>query len=179
MKDAIVDKLRRFLISHNPLTEECHVIYLLVEIRKLLDCAPECENEFLRFYCDWSVHTEKTGRIHVIAPMIQEIEDSIVKGHRFSDWQFSPANDSPIKLIYKKELFENMKNLFLQLSLPMDIFEEKNLEYFLRLLIQVLINQPIYPKDNKIKSICFRDAVGANLEFVFNDGKVHRFLNAF
>ena len=179
MEDSIIYKLRQFLNARNPITEECHVVYLLVQIRKLLDRIPERENEFLRFYCDWSVHTEKTGRIHVIAPIIQGIEDCIMKGHHFASGQFSPANNKPIEFIYKEELLKNMKDLFLQVNLPMDIFEQKNWIQFLQLLIQVLIDQPISPREGNIKSLCFRSAVGANLEVIFNDGKVYRFLNAF
>ena len=179
MKDAILDKLRSFLITHNPFTEECHVVYLFVEIRKLLSLPSEYENGILRFYCDWSLHTEKTRNLNVIAPIAEGIENSILNGHQFRDGQFLPSNNDAIKFIYKEELLNNMRDLFLQLNLPMDIFEEKNRECFLRLLIQVLVNQPII-LDRKIKSLCFRHAiVAANLEVVFNDGERHRFINAF
>ena len=103
-----------------------------------------------------------------------------MNGHKFPDGQFMPSNDNAVKFIYKEELFKNMSSFFHSLALPMDIFEKKNWESFLPLLIEVLIDQPIILDGKEVKSLCFRPAIGAaNLEVVFNKGKVHRFINVF
>ena len=62
-REEIIEKLDEFLSSHSPLMEECHIVYLMVEIRKILDHERDHrkngEFSLLRFYCDWTVHTEK------------------------------------------------------------------------------------------------------------------------
>ncbi len=58
---AIEEKLDRHLSSKAPLTE-ARVVYILVEIRKLLEMLERQEEEdnypWLRFYCDWALHTK-------------------------------------------------------------------------------------------------------------------------
>ena len=56
-RSAIEDKLRYQLLSRSRLTE-ARVVYILVEVRKLM----ELQNEFhrypaVRFCCDWALHT--------------------------------------------------------------------------------------------------------------------------
>ena len=61
-KNSIVDKISDFLHSHPTLTEECQAVYVMVELRKILDHDKKTgikEFDILRFYCDWTVHTEK------------------------------------------------------------------------------------------------------------------------
>jgi hypothetical protein len=55
----IVEKLNTFLDKHMPFTEECHVVYLLVETRKILDKKDNKKYPIVRFYCNWSVHIDK------------------------------------------------------------------------------------------------------------------------
>jgi hypothetical protein len=63
MKGEIEQKLTAFLQSTMPFTQEHHVVYLLVEIRKILDHENDRGNNgrypLLRFFSDWSVHTAK------------------------------------------------------------------------------------------------------------------------
>jgi len=62
-REEIIEKLSRFITEHNPITEECHVICIMVQIRKLLDHDQDHWQHgsftLLRFYCDWTVHTKK------------------------------------------------------------------------------------------------------------------------
>ena len=182
MEDSIIDKLKKFLADHDPIIEECHVVYLIVEIRKLLDRMEGSTGRFqiLRFYCDWALHTEKNRRIDVIASIVQGIEDTILRGHKFSNGLFLPSGDSHIKFIYKEELQKNMNDFFLEHRLPVSIFAKEKWERFVFTLIQVLIDQPIILNGEQIVSMCFRPAVqAANLEVRFRNGVVHRFLNVF
>jgi len=182
MEADIISKLKKFLTDHSSLAEENHVVYLLVEIRKLMDRVGCSEEKFqiLRFYCDWILHTEKSRQLNVIASIVKGIEDSIMKGHKFSDGQFLPFGESHTKFIYKEELQKVMREFFLQHGLPLDIFSNEKWERFVLLLIQVLIDQPIILNGDKIKSLCFRPAnQAANLEVELQDGRVGRFLNVF
>lgn len=57
MKDAIVEKLRQHLSSS--IDTECKVVYLLCEVRKLLDKEPPDPAPFaLRLYCHWALHVD-------------------------------------------------------------------------------------------------------------------------
>jgi hypothetical protein len=55
MLQEVIRKLRDELIQ--PITSERQVVYLLVELRKLIDLNGDAEKFFaLNFYCDWAVH---------------------------------------------------------------------------------------------------------------------------
>lgn len=182
MEDSIINKLKKFLTEHDPIVEECHVVYLLVEMRKMLDRTEGSIGRFqiLRFYCDWALHTEKSRRIDVIASIVQGIEDTIMRGHKFSSGLFLPSGDAHVKFIYKEELQKNMNDFFLEYGFPVSIFDKEKWEKFVFTLIQVLIDQPIILDGEQIVSMCFRPAnQAANLEVRFRNGVVHRFLNVF
>lgn len=55
-EQAIVDKLNIFLNEHLIFSEECEVIYFLVEIRKLIENDKKNYGT-LYFYCCWVIHS--------------------------------------------------------------------------------------------------------------------------
>ena len=70
----IIEKLAPLLTKGLPDTE-AGAVYLIVEIRKVLDHAYDKKTEYtlLRFYCDWVVHTEKSRSLEHIAPIIARV----------------------------------------------------------------------------------------------------------
>lgn len=54
MKDEVLRKLQRLL--DRPITNEMQVVYLLVELRKLMDLEAY-QDKMLRMFCNWVVHT--------------------------------------------------------------------------------------------------------------------------
>jgi len=58
MEDQIIRKLAVELAE--PMTTERQVVYLLVEVRKLLDRRPKNLPPYpsLKLYCNWTVHVE-------------------------------------------------------------------------------------------------------------------------
>lgn len=59
MKDDIVGKLKRHL--SDPITTECAAIYLLVQVRKILEKSQPTPPPFvLWMYCHWAVHVDLT-----------------------------------------------------------------------------------------------------------------------
>jgi hypothetical protein len=57
VKDAIEEKLRRQLSSRAHLTE-CRVVYILAEIRKLIERERQQKKYYaLTFHCSWALHT--------------------------------------------------------------------------------------------------------------------------
>ncbi len=81
MKPQIIGKLNRFLLKHQPLREECEVVYLMVELRKLLDRDREQSilNNYslVRFHADWIVHTRKDSITHSMKKIMDNIDRSI------------------------------------------------------------------------------------------------------
>ncbi len=181
MEDKIKENIKQFLSLHTPPTEPCHIIYLLVSIRKLLEINPLLNNDILKFYCDWCLHTEKSRNIKDIEPIVMGIENSITGGRMFEGGQFSPAGDNAVRFIYKQELNKSMKDLFATCDLPTEIFEEANWLNFLHLLVQVLEEQPMIISGKLIESICFKPVIGkaANLEVKFKAGQTYSFINVF
>jgi hypothetical protein len=72
-RPAIIDKLDYFLRKHMPPDEECFAVYLLVEIRKVMEHDKSASNPFLKFYADWSVHTSKDR----LTPQMEQILNEI------------------------------------------------------------------------------------------------------
>jgi len=183
MKEEIIKKLHEFLKEHSQMTEECHVVYLMVEIRKLieqLDLEKECP--ILRFYCNWSVHTKKERDNRAINEVIQEIERSIVSGKKFQETkQFIPNGNSLLDFISFTELKKEMECFFNKFSFPIVIFEENNWYNFRDLLIQILTDQPITNINGNITLIQFISARkgAAALHIEFKDGNKFTYANLF
>src|SRR6266850_512335 len=73
----ITDKLNGHLATHDPMTEECHAVYLMVEVRKFLDRLGEREFGLIRFYCNWTLHTAKYRDRKNMAPIMRRIYEDI------------------------------------------------------------------------------------------------------
>jgi hypothetical protein len=78
MEDQIVAKLRREL--ERPIATEALVVYLLVEIRKLLD-RQKLIYPTLRLCCDWAVHVELSRKqAAAIVKKVDELYPKILGG---------------------------------------------------------------------------------------------------
>lgn len=79
MKDQIVEKLRMTLSSD--ITRECEVVYVLCELRKLLDKYPPDPTPLaLKMYCHWALHVDLTnpGTTASLLERIDEFVDRII-----------------------------------------------------------------------------------------------------
>jgi hypothetical protein len=78
MTPEIIRKLNEFLTSRIPFKEECEAVYLMVEIRKLLDREhPRDCFAKVRFYCDWMVHTSKDRNQTAIKDIMEKLNDCL------------------------------------------------------------------------------------------------------
>ncbi len=161
MKLAIVEKLDKFLGTHVPFKEECEAVYLMVELRKLLDIEKEVWKKIhgrhtyqerfpiLRFYCDWTVHTAKTKPwsftppIKYIMSRINELLAPFPQDHN-TDFLFLP------------ELRAEMTQLFDTYGLSTKLCSDEDAwKYFLSIFVQVLADQPMENPIPAISSFCF------------------------
>lgn len=148
-KNIIIKKLRKFLQNHPKLKEECEVIYLMVEIRKILDYE---RNQYrtLRFYCNWVLHNklsqEKTTRL--LADIFNSNIDFKKDEHKNAS-NLKAINADFFKLdTLKKEL----EDFFKVYNLPMDLFD-KNWWPFGKLLLEIIKDCSIVFVPNKIRGL--------------------------
>ncbi|MBU0998740.1 hypothetical protein KKG24_00305 [Patescibacteria group bacterium] len=170
----IVEKLNRFLDKHKLFTEECHVIYLLVEIRKVLDRENNHKYPILRFYCNWSVHTDKDSTQEMEAIMkdiYQDIEKQIA----------NPAlvgiggKTKVIGFMYMEDLQAEMTKFLKEYKLPISLTGKNNWLEFVKLLVKILADQPIKTPCTDIKQFAFLPAasgcVRGRIDFNQNIGE--------
>jgi hypothetical protein len=84
MEGAIVEKLRQQL--RGCVDTECQVVYILCQIRKLLDKKPPDPNPFaLRLYCHWALHVDLSHRSTTL-PFLDKVDsfvfNALIPGHR-------------------------------------------------------------------------------------------------
>lgn len=144
MKAQIVEKLHKFLSERTQIKEEFEIVYLMVELRKLLDREREQnrqnQDSLVRFHADWILHTDKR---HITAPMkeiMQKIDDSID----------TYPKDGNIEFLLLPEFRAELTQLLQEYGLPNDFCKQDNLWLdFINGLTQVLADQPIInPTDN-------------------------------
>lgn len=148
-REEIIEKLDKFLAKYPILNEECHVVYLLVEIRKHLESDNNPNFPLLKFYSDWTVHTNKARDLARIKSMVDKIDSCYSKASHY------PINDDGIfEFLDMTELKEELRSFFNRHSLPMSILEDKNgWSEFVDTLTSVLYDQPILNPKTTIKSI--------------------------
>jgi hypothetical protein len=76
MKDELLTKIQGVLDL--PITTEMQVVYLLVELRKLMDRA-KYEGPVLRTLCNWVVHTDLANKAEGSRLVLTEIDAQMVR----------------------------------------------------------------------------------------------------
>ena len=142
MRDRIVEKLDTFLKKHS-MTEECEVVYLLVELRKILDKDREMGSDkysLVRFHADWAVHTKKDRVTPAMREIMTKIEESIDVYPKNGDIRFLLLPE------FRNELLQLLKGN----NLPHDFCQNDEKWFkFIFALTQVVADQPIInPSDN-------------------------------
>jgi len=152
-EDIIQQKIRREL-SNLPIDTEPRVMYLMVEIRKVLE--HENRGGLLRFYCDWVVHTKMDRN------PAQDIYDRI-----------SADNVESSQIISFSKLKDELKKFLEDRSLPTEI-TNTHWESFKSKLIDILVDTPI-EKKGIVGSFFYRKTDGvSDIEFGFknSDGSI-------
>jgi hypothetical protein len=168
-KEDITKKLEEHLKLHEPMTEECHVVYLIAELRKILDRMNDNRYPVLRFYCDWGLHTEKSRNLSHIAPQIKLMYDSIEEQIKAAPALY--RNDIIRKFYSMEVLRDEIKKLFTELGIPTSLVDnESTWKAFWKLFAKVLTDQPIFNPIPEVKQVVFEpshpDALIIFVEFV-------------
>ena len=76
MKDELIGKIQNVL--DRPIAKEMQVVYLLVELRKLMDRA-KYEDSVLRMFCNWIVHTGLRDKREGSTLILSEFDDLMIR----------------------------------------------------------------------------------------------------
>lgn len=157
-RTEIIKKLNDFLRTHDPLTEECQVVYLMVEIRKVIDHEKsDATYPLLKFYGDWTVHTEKS----YITPEIKRVMEAMYKTAEtdIANPALRKAGSPIIQFAYMEGLGQEMKSFLENHGVDPYLTQEKSrwLE-FVKLLVKILENQPIINPAPNIELFFFEPA---------------------
>jgi len=154
----IFEKLGNFLRKHSNFKEECEIVYLLVELRKILD---HNKNEFkstnyplVRFHADWIVHTRKDYITPSIKDIMKKVDNSIIIFPKDGNIDFLMLPE------FKKELKEiletyNLPNGFCQ--------NDADWMNFMLLLTQVIADQPLINPTENIAEFRYVDMKGKGI----------------
>src|SRR5438552_3646358 len=76
MKDELVKKIQHVL--DRPITNEMQLVYLLVELRKLMD-RDGYKDPVLRMFCNWVVHTSLENRAQGSTLILNEFDELMIE----------------------------------------------------------------------------------------------------
>jgi len=169
-RSEISEKLS-LLIKEND-WDEPRVLYIFVQLRKILDHRDDRDNyTILRFYCDWVVHISKDYITKETIGILKEIEKDATLQIRTGGTGTSAA----INFVYLDYLKPEIRAVLQRESIdPKEIFEELNWEKLVVCLSRILENQPLQVKDSyglNIRKIEFKPTDASNLTMLvyFNE----------
>jgi len=140
----ITRKLDFFFKTHELIEEESQAVYVMVELRKLLDhVTTRDEYTLMRFYCDWTLHTRKDGHLEHIAPIIRRMYESI-REELQRDSNPEKFSDEILSFMYFNALRDEMKDFLNRVDLSPTLTEKDIVWHsFIKYLVMVLVDQPI------------------------------------
>ena len=164
MKAQLVEKLKKFINERTSITEEFEVIYIMVELRKLLDRERGKNNSdsysLVRFHADWALHTRKNRITSSMKKIMKNIDDAI---------DVYPKNGN-IDFLLLPEFRKELTKLLKENDLPNEFCKNDSMWMsFMVALTQVLADQPIVNPTDNIAEFRYidmrREGIMANIDF--------------
>lgn len=159
-QQQITDKLNRLLSARPDLDEESEVVYLMVEIRKIIDKSKtSAKYPLLKFYADWTVHSEKDK----ITPEVEKISEDMyafaVSEINAPHPGMSGNQSDVLEFAYMSALGKEMVTFFTDFSIVSELPKNKDKwTTFASVLVKVLEEQPINNPSKNVESIVFEPA---------------------
>jgi hypothetical protein len=122
-RSSILNKLEKALSKE--LTGEDQVVYILVEVRKLIDMEPD-QSRFmsLKLYCDWAVHTELTYPSRT-RPILTLVDQDIFNCFHPDGHGTSPEDNEKLqRLLYWDGFRSDLLDFLRASGLPASIAED-------------------------------------------------------
>lgn len=173
-RNEITYKLKTFLQKYPQFSEEAQAVYLMVEVRKQLDhFEKEIDRkdfQILRFYCDWTLHTEKERNLKHIAPVIKIVHEKVNKAlqNRREPSVYIPE---VTEFLHFKALRIELHTFLKLLGINPDISKrEVYWLSYIRIMADILIGQPIVDPIPEIRLFMFepstRNSVRGRVDLV-------------
>jgi hypothetical protein len=119
--NSIVAKLRDLL--SDGIDSECEVVYLLCEIRKLLEKTPARDRPFaLNMYCHWALHVDLHGS-DTILPFLQRV-DAFVARRLAEPEDFHEDNQMTRDFVMLDTFEIHLQDFLKGYSLPTDLTDD-------------------------------------------------------
>lgn len=143
MQNDILEKLSREL--KNQIVTEAQTVYILVQIRKLIE--HKCDNTFdtLKMFCDWALHIEFSRNKQIIE-LLKEFDEAIERENN----GFGPTTQDYLSL---KKFKVAMKEFLTEFNLPQNILKNKEWSLFIHSYNRVVSDCPVTKKDYPFKFI--------------------------
>lgn len=140
MEKSIVEKLRAFLAQ--PVDSECKVVYLLCEVRKLLERSDN-RPPALWLYCCWALHVELKKK-----PTLELLNkiDTLLENHRKRDLdqeELRMQHELFRELLFFDSFREQLRELLRFYDVPQTICDDENWRTFLRHYVRVIEEVPL------------------------------------
>jgi hypothetical protein len=146
MEDEIIRKIKAEL--ELGIKTESQVVYLLVEVRKLLDKRPTSFEGFtsLRLYCDWAVHERLSS--NRLARDVVKRADTLAAQFEKPDAQL----EEEFKLVFSWNAFREDLSQFLE-KIGLLRFSERQWHIFLARFLNVIEECPLLCKGKDVSVI--------------------------
>jgi len=146
MKNEIKEKLKPFLST--PVKKECTVVYILAEIRKLLEQMDNKSNFLiLEFYCSWVLHAKMNDPI-----LLKKIEEEKKESGKTIEVVME-------EFVSLSKLRRELIQFLSQQNLGNRFEEDKYWEEFKSKMRSIISECPLMPNDSysgPIKKICYQ-----------------------
>ncbi len=149
-KTIFIDKLKDFLNRHQLLTEECEVIFVMVQIRKILDFGGT-PYRTLRFYSNWVLHKE-LDRVTTTKLLIDILGPEIDSKKTRRDNVRNLILNKP-DFFKVKTLKNELKNFINENTLPTNILSNRNWRNFRKGVLESIRDCPVSFVPTEIESL--------------------------
>ena len=173
----IKEKLETLLKNLEFINEESQVMYLMVELRKIIEQINSGSYQLLKFYCDWCVHSKKDKITSEINKIMQQIYNEIEKKKYKQAGGFPGIED----FVEMEGLRKNMDKFLRELGLNnITLTNFKVWEKFRETLTKILVEQPLENPHEKIKKFTFLsfappDSANIEIEYEIEPAKFSKF----
>jgi hypothetical protein len=163
MPERFLRNVRKGLEKHIPTTERS-VVHLLAQIRKVLECTKTgSQYEWLRFYCDWALHSEMNRKL--AKTILRDLDlgfDEMIRTGQLS--AASKAKYGPITSMSR--LADQLREFCQEFKIPVDtLVEPLAWSMFLVAYIRVVSNTRLkYVRHDGGVDHVFEVAVGVDAE---------------
>jgi len=157
MREAIIEKLDDHLARG--INNEADSVYLLVQIRKLLDHENSSRYPQLRFYGNWVAHINLSNKQSALMEYLRRIDDAI-SAQENNQQNFDGLITDAMSL---DRLRDEMTTFFEERNINYQMLEVPQWRKFIKLLLGILADTPLVaPKHGQFRSI---------KEFTFTPGQ--------